>query len=275
MESLLRGDPPPAPSCPIEPVDSNFFSDRPHPFDAVNWGNDTDGTNFFPCRANYNGSIQVGKTRASWQSCDIGYGGSEVFVKPYESLVAAYVDAAGDAVPSNAVPMGTDGNGGPTLYACRAYLNGNGYQLGKVRPGLGGCYIPYGGSEQLATRYQVLTSSPDWPWGDALPLETVNVNSAPPFNGAMVGGYDTDNAPLYICQAQFNGGYIPGKTRSSWSSCDVSWGGAEHFVSNYNVVYSRPTPERARSSGPASTRTIVHSASAGSPTKTASRSAST
>ena len=51
-----------------------------------------------------------------------------------------------------------------------------------------------------------------------------------------MGGYDSNNAPLYVCQAQYGGGLVPGKVPSGWSSCDVSWGGTEHYVSTYNVL---------------------------------------
>jgi|CZKU01.1.fsa_nt_gi hypothetical protein len=219
---------PAAQSCQLVALPDPAWSSVGHPFDAVRTGTDTDGATFFSCRANYQGSLQVGKTRGSWQSCDISFGGQEVFLKPYESLVGPWTDGSGDTMSSNALAFGTDGSGGPPLYPCRAYLNGNGYQLGKVRPGLGGCYIPYGGSEQIATRYQVLTGE--------LALVTQGFSNATPPSNALVGGYDTDNAPFYVCQAVFNGGYVPGKTRSSWHSCDVSWGGSEHFVSSYNVL---------------------------------------
>jgi hypothetical protein len=82
--------------------------------------------------------------------------------------------------------------------------------------------------EQYIGRYQVLTST--------LPLVSELVNSAAPPSNALVGGYDSDNAPLYVCQAQFGGGLIPGKTRSNWKNCDVSWGGSEHWVSSYYVL---------------------------------------
>ena len=51
-----------------------------------------------------------------------------------------------------------------------------------------------------------------------------------------MGGYDTNKAPLYVCQAQYGGGLVPGKVASGWTSCDVSWGGGEHYVSTYNVL---------------------------------------
>jgi hypothetical protein len=225
---FLEASPAPTtePTCPLVPVDPNW-SIINHPFDSPVVGKDTDGAPLFACRGNHQGSLQVGKTRASWRYCDIGFNGSEVSVYPYESLVGGWVEETNGAVPSNALAFGTDGSGGPTLYSCRAYID-NGYELGKVRPGFGGCFIPYNNSEISVSPYQVLTS--------ALPLLTFSVSSAAPPSTALIGGYDTDEEPLYACQAFFQGGYIPGKTRASWNNCDVSYGGTENHVSNYNVL---------------------------------------
>jgi hypothetical protein len=220
------------------------WSTSVHPFDSVVAGSDGDGTPLMPCHGSYGGnSVQVGKTRADWNFCDISFGGSEQHVSPYETLVAAWANETNGAVPSNALQFGTDGAGGPPLYPCRALLNGDGYQLGKVRPGFAGCDIPYGGAELTSASYQVLTTS--------LPLLPVGVTSAPPptsaaagGNAAIIGGYDTDGAPLYVCQALFDGGLVPGKTRSNWTACHVSWGGQEQVVSSYNVLVPKfETPE--------------------------------
>jgi len=178
--------------------------------------------------ANFNGGIHPGKTRATWPFCDISYGGQELQIQPYETLVAGWTDDANGAVPADAYPFGTDGPpGGPALYPCRAYVNGQGFQIGKVRPGLG-CLIPLFGQEVPVTNYQVLTKS--------LPMTTQRVVSFGAPANSIVGGYDLDGTPLYLCQASFGGGLVPGKTRPPWNSCDVGWGGTEHFVDTYYVL---------------------------------------
>ena len=219
----------PVPVCPLVPTNPNW-SAVDHPFDEIITGKDLDGTPLQSCRARFEG-IQVGKTRDDWDYCDIAYGGGDNRSYAHQTLVAAWTDETNGAVPSNALPLGNDGLNGPTLYSCRAFLNGNGYQLGKVRPGFSGCDIPYGNSELTAADYQVLTSS--------LPLSTEAVNAAPPPAGALIGGYDTDNTPLYVCEAVIASGLAPGKTKSTWTSCDVSWGGNENYISNYNVLIPR------------------------------------
>ena len=219
----------PVPVCPLVPTNPNW-SAVDHPFDEIITGKDVDGTPLMSCRSRFEGT-QVGKTRDDWSYCDISYGGGENQIPAHETLVAAWTDETNGNVPGNALPIGSDGLNGPALYSCRAYLNGNGYQLGKVRPGFAGCDIPYGGSEQTAPDYQVLTSS--------LPLSAEAVNAASPPSGALVGGYDSDGAPLYVCEAVIASGLAPGKTKSTWTSCDVSWGGTENFISNYYVLIPR------------------------------------
>jgi hypothetical protein len=220
--------PPALPACPLQPLDPNW-SLVAHPFDGLASGIDNDGvSHLVPCRGTYKNSVQVGKTRSDWAYCDIGYAGTETHLSVYETLVPAWTEETNGAVPANALRLGSDGSSsGPGLYACRAYVNGTGYQLGKVRPGLGGCFIPYGGHEITATHYEVLTST--------LPLTIGTVNGTlPPF--AVVGGYDSDDAPLYPCLAVYQGGFVPGKTKSNWSACDVGYGNQEHFLANYAVL---------------------------------------
>jgi hypothetical protein len=226
MESNLSS--PTKQGCPLLAPDPNwtFLS---HPFDAIITGTDVGGTPLNSCRILYpGGNLQIGKTRGDWTSCDIGYFGKEIYWQPYETLVASWVDASNGYVPTGALPFGTDGSNGPTLYPCRAYLDYEGFQLGKVRTGLGGCSIPYAGQEHYVTNYQVLTST--------IPLKIQSVSSTTPPSGALVGGYDSNNAPLVVCQAQYGGGLVPGKVPSGWSSCVVSYGGTEHYVSTYNVL---------------------------------------
>jgi hypothetical protein len=218
----------PAPqACPLMPVDPNWFLGG-HPFDRLIGGTDTDGTPIHPCRAQYQGGLHVGKTRNDSEYCTIGWGGTAVFVKPYETLVGAWSDASFGSVPSNAMPFGYDGPGGPTLYACRAFLGTSGFQLGKVRPGLGACKIPANGKENTVYDYQVLTNS--------LPLVTQSINGARPPAQALLAGYDNDNTPLYVCQAPYNGGLHPGKTRPEWANCLISYSGKEVHLASYSVL---------------------------------------
>ncbi len=227
--------PPPLPGCPLFATDPNWTTVN-HPFDAIIMGTDVGGGPLYSCRVNYGSGLQPGKTTGTWTDCDIGYGQLEYGLQPYQNLVAGWVDEddGNGNVPWNALPLGKDDEGS-TLYACRAYLNNNGsnsadsgLQVGKVRPGLGACDIPYGGTEVYVNNYQVLTST--------LPLTTEGVGASTPPSGALVGGYDKDGTPLYVCVANFGNGIVPGKVDANWTSCDVPYGGSENYVSNYQVL---------------------------------------
>ena len=55
---------------------------------------------------------------------------------------------------------------------------------------------------------------------------------------AVVGG-DEDGAKLYIARAFYRGGTHPGKIKEGWDGCNISYGGKEITLRNYEVlVYS-------------------------------------
>jgi hypothetical protein len=227
---FLESNASPLPSkqtCPLFAADPNW-TDLSHPLDALVMGAESNGIALNSCRAYYQSHFQPGKTESTWNSCDFSNSGSEIWWQPYETLVAGWIDASNGNVPSNALPFGTDGAGGATLYVCRAHFDQNGFQVGKVRPGLGACDIGYGGQEHWVSNYQVLTST--------VPLTTQSITSGTPPTTALVGGYDSNGAALYVCQAQYGGGLVPGKVPAGWSSCVVPYGGSEQYVSTYNVL---------------------------------------
>ncbi len=73
-------------------------------------------------------------------------------------------NASGGNVPSGAQAAGRDTNG-DALYVARQSSPGRGLQLGKVRPGLGGASIPYGGQEIILDSYEVLMNPTTYPNG--------------------------------------------------------------------------------------------------------------
>jgi len=221
------------------------------PFDAIIAGRDTPpfpgwvGPPLYVCRGGTaeGYGLQVGKFRAGFTGCDIGYGGLEITVPDFQFLVTSWQDASSGWVPSNAVIGGYDtGSPPPPLYYCRAQLAGSDLEPGKIRPGFAGCLIPYGGVERVATKYQVLVSlSP------AMPLTTVGASGGYVPPDSIRGGTDDDGSALYLCTAAYGGGFHPGKLRSSFKACDVSYGGSEHLVASYTVLVPKwisfpPTP---------------------------------
>jgi Protein of unknown function (DUF3421) len=174
--------------------------------------------------------------------CNIVSDGMAKSVETYEVLTPAWKSCVtvsgcnGTGVPVNATYQGGHGIakfGTPAvpLYFCRADFMG-GKHLGKVFPGSNGCAIPWGGTEhRFVTPYEVLVDlSPKLPVtrrlvsGAAIPLD------------ALVGGQDGDGANLYICQAAYNGGLTPGKTRPEFNGCNIAWAGQEVTVPDYDVL---------------------------------------
>jgi hypothetical protein len=202
------------------------------PNDAIVIANDTDGRSRYACRGSYNLGIEPGQTRGDWLDCRFGFGGSEEQASQYQVLVPAWTAAANGVIPVDALPIGNEATGSP-LYMCRGSVAGS-TQLGKIGPGGGACYVPYGGQEVHVASYEVLTGT--------LPLARVD-GDATYLGFAVRGGRDGDGVGLWPCVAEFNGGLHPGKTRPFWNACDVSWGGTEHFVSPYQLL--RPELEPA------------------------------
>jgi hypothetical protein len=213
------------------------------PFDAVVDGWASPGSAGLPkpplytCRGGTNEGygLQVGKFTPGSTGCEFGYGGLEVSVPDFEFLVTSWQSASGGSVPANAVQGGWDSpppgsSVKQPLYYCRAKISGS-LQLGKIRPGLGGCAIPYSGKEFFESSYQVLVNlSP------AMPLAVVSANNGFVPQDAIRAGTDGDGTPLYICSAFFAGGNHPGKLRSSFGGCNISYAGLEHTITDYFVL---------------------------------------
>lgn len=140
-----------------------------------------------------------------------------------------WINASNGVVPPGAFLAGQDSPPArEPLYACRAPY-ANGIALGKVSPKIGACDISYGGKEIRIPQYQVLVGGP-YRWVAPPP------GQIPP--GAVQGGNDSPpgSAPLFVCQANHNGGYHPGKTRADWNVCHIGWGGTEYRVPSYAVL---------------------------------------
>jgi hypothetical protein len=198
-------------------------------WDAIVGGTDSDGAPLQVCRANYAGGQHPGKTRKGWYSCDIGYGGQELWVSSYETLQPNWewgtLDNAG-ADPFGYEP--TSGGDTQDLWVCKAGAADGSLQVGKAIDN-SGCHVPYGGAEiVISTGWAVLRQN-------QFDLEEVDATNGLPPN-AIIGGYDSDGANLYPCLGHYNGGVHPGKTRAGWNSCDIAYGGGEYWVSNYQVL---------------------------------------
>lgn len=56
----------------------------------------------------------------------------------------------------------------------------------------------------------------------------------------VVGGNESNGTPLYVCNAEYNNGIHPGKTRDDWNGCYIGWGGRAIFNTNYKLLDNKP-----------------------------------
>jgi len=54
---------------------------------ALVGGHEANGQTLFICRGPYKGGVHPGKIRSGFNGCNIGYGGREVTVNPYDVLI--------------------------------------------------------------------------------------------------------------------------------------------------------------------------------------------
>lgn len=130
-----------------------------------------------------------------------------------------------DAFPGS--PLGPEvvmggGESGRIYYICHAPYQG-GVHPGKIVKGR--CNFSWGGREIATNQYQVLVSH------NPLSFRAAGLGYVPP--NAIPGGYE-NGKPLYICQAEYNGGMHPGKIIGE--NCNIAWGGREILLPHYNVL---------------------------------------
>ena len=131
-----------------------------------------------------------------------------------------WVSASNGFIPHNTVVGGYENN--HMLYVCKTNYNG-GAHTGKI---VGqNCNFGWGGREVTSSHYETLVSRRPLNW---VPAQ----NGMIPGN-AIPGGFENGH-PLYICQANYEGGTHPGKIVGS--NCNFGYGGREVSVSDYNVL---------------------------------------
>lgn len=201
--------------------------------DAVEAGNE-DGVPLYPCRGSYKGGVQLGRMRADFRGCHIGYDGHEIEVAPYETLTVTWAEASFGEVPPGASPAGASpmlSANAPfrvvPLMACRAAWRGN-LQIGEVRDG--GCAFGFGGQQVVADRYEVLMASPWMTWAPAVPLA---------LGGLAIAGGNENGDKLYVCRAAAAGGLHIGKIKQSASGCSVPDGRGELVAKRFELLIPR------------------------------------
>lgn len=128
----------------------------------------------------------------------------------------------GFTLPRNAVIGGNQPERPHTLFVCRGDYHG-GIHPGKLVAGY--CNISWGGQEIRLASYQVLVSNRPLRWASA-------DHGYIPTN-AIAGGYE-NQAPLFICQVNYQGGTHTGKVVGN--NCNFGWGGREISIPYYFVL---------------------------------------
>lgn len=130
--------------------------------------------------------------------------------------------ATGTKLPHHTIVGGEQPGDKSPLYICRAeYLGGT--HPGKLEQGK--CNFTYHGNEIRTDRYQVLVSESPLRW------KAASFGNVPPHS--IVGGRDHGN-PLYICQANYQNGRIPGKLIGE--TCHIGYQGQVIAMSKYHVL---------------------------------------
>ena len=181
----------------------------------------------FPCRASYQGNVQVGEIAAGDRGCVFGFGGRQVTKPHYQVLWQApwmsWVPGIMHQIPRGAVPGGWEG--GEAFYLCRASDHA-GLHVGKLKQSLQGCSFASEGEEVVSTLFNVL--APRWVDG--------NAGTIP--GAALPAGRDRD-ALIYLCRAQVRNTVQIGRIADQLVSCQFGMLGSETSSSSYEVLSAR------------------------------------
>ena len=107
-----------------------------------------------------------------------------------------FVFATGGAIPPGASPHGNEATGEP-LWVARSpgrtdpFFFHGGIHPGKVRPGFGAAFIPFGGNEESVRDYEVLMEPGIWIAGSGGQIP----------DGAVVCGREANGDPLFVARA--------------------------------------------------------------------------
>ncbi len=124
-------------------------------------GHEANGDRLWVARAQLSSNgrfagVHPGKVRPSFGGANIPYAGREIQARCYDVWIgpAHWIPASEGNIPRCAIPAGKEANGEP-LFVARVRFK-NGVHIGKVRPGLSGANIPYGGKELSFKNYEVM-----------------------------------------------------------------------------------------------------------------------
>ena len=186
----------------------------------------------YPCRGVIDGSVEVGRVRADFGGCHVGFAGHEIEVTPYSILTTSWRPGT-DGLPLDSLYVGQESLAAPgkglelaRLYLCRTTYEGD-VESGQARGGERGCSFGYKGSEVSAQTYEVLQAAPWLTWVSALP------GNLP--ESALVSGNE-GGEPLLACRAADLSGLHPGKITRKSLGCSIASNGREAVIERFEVL---------------------------------------
>jgi hypothetical protein len=88
-----------------------------------------------------------------------------------------------------------------------------GIHPGKVSPGFGAAFIPFGGKEEAVRDYEVLMEAGLWNAGSKGQIP----------DGAVVRGREANGDPPFVVRAKLNAGLHPGKIQFAFGAAFIVW----------------------------------------------------
>lgn len=187
---------------------------------AIEAGYDCDGTPIYVGRAKHHEEMLPAKIVPSKGCAYVSWGGKEHSKNYYEVLVGpgyGWYACENGTVPSTAVATGETAHGEP-LYIGRG-RHGNSLCVGKIHPSHRCLYIPFGGEETSLYNYEVLICENTDHWLNS------SLESIP--SGAVIAGFDSDNAAIFVGRSLHEGHFLPAKVVADRSEAYVSCDGSE------------------------------------------------
>jgi hypothetical protein len=159
------------------------------PPEATIVGHEADGQSLYAARVSYTNAVHLGKVRYGFGGANVVYNRREMPIVPFEVLTGPvrWVPARGGAIPEGATPSGHDRNRVPR-YLVRARL-GNGIHPGQLPQGATAAQIPYGGTVQEMTDYEVMIPLAEQP----IPTPIVRETPSLPGNNVVLLSWDFEN----------------------------------------------------------------------------------
>ncbi len=209
------------------------------PADAVQGGQEADGSVLYVIRSSVGKALVPGKYSTKTLKAYIPWDGKELEVKRYEVLVSdpappAAVEWAPSDVTNNAsaaVPAGRSPDGTPS-YLIRSSFQGS-LIPGKYNPRAKAAYVAWGGKENKVTTFELYVGKGRWTPGDA---------AGPIPSNAVPAGNEADGTPLLAIRSPAGKALVPGKFNVKTRQASFSLGGKEVKAEQFEFLVRDDAP---------------------------------